>query len=103
MDATTREAVESPLFQGTSEKIAYTLDTTPWGGSPENAAVAILDQDGTDVSEDHFEAGDCAVEGNIITFPRLINLAAGKKYKLKASWVSFGNEWGAFLIINGQN
>lgn len=96
-----REIIESPLYQGISEEIVYTLDTTPWGGSPGNVAVTLWDEANTDVSATHL-TGSAAVNVNAIVTPAVHSLETGKKYRLEIAWEYAGSKLEAFAVINGQ-
>lgn len=101
MKATDREIVESPLYQGTDEQIAYTLTTTPWGSSPASTAVVLKDAAGTDVSETHL-TGDPSVDGDVITTPVVHSLTAGEKYRLEIKFTTGGNVVEAWAEVYGQ-
>lgn len=97
-----REVKESPLAQGSDERIAYQLTTTPWGSSPSSVVVKLYTwPDKTDVSSTKLSGATSAV-GDIITTPLVIALVAGTKYHLEIQWVSSGNTFEAFAEINGE-
>jgi len=102
MKPSDRIANESPAYQGENEKIAYSLDTSPWNGSPENVTVTIKNTAGSDVSATYLEDTDPIVSGDNITSPRVVSLVAGRKYRLIFNWENNGNELEAYVEIIGQ-
>jgi hypothetical protein len=105
MNPETRRIVESPLFQGADEIIAYTLTTTPWANSPASLTVKIFSVDSagalTDVSSTKL-SGSASAVGDVITTPLVTSLAAGTEYRLEIKWVSSGNTFETYAIIYGQ-
>jgi hypothetical protein len=96
-----RKIIESPLKQGMDEQIVYTLTTTPWGSSPSNVTVVLKDSDGTDVSGTKL-SGSVSVNGDVITTPKVIGLAAGEKYRLEIKFTVSGNIVEAWAEIWGE-
>ena len=101
MDTTTRRIVESPLYQGVDEQIAYTLTTTPWGSSPTSVAVVLKNSAGTDVSSTYL-SGSASVSGNVITTPVVKSLVVDAWYRLEIKFTCSGNIFEAFADIVGQ-
>ena len=98
----TREVKESPLYQGSDERIAYTLTTTPWGGTPASPTVVIKTwPDGTDVSATKL-TGNASANGDVITTPLVISLTSGQKYHLEIKWTNSGNTFEAYAEIIGE-
>ena len=97
---TIRKFKEGIKEQGIDERVGYKIDTIPWGGSPSNAAVAIVLR-GEDVSEDHLEGG-ITVDGNVIITPLVVGLESGNKYRLEVKWDCQSNTFEAYgFIITG--
>jgi hypothetical protein len=93
--AVRREFKESPLSQGPDERVAYDLNTLPWGGTPTSPTV-VIKQNGRDRSADLL-TGAAAINGDVITTPLVIDLTRGKKYRLEVKWINSGNTleaWG---------
>jgi len=96
-----RKVKESPLPQGEDERIAYCMDTAPWGGYSSGAAVVIKDASGVDVSGTHL-AGAPSVVGTVITTPLVIVLIRNIKYRLEILWVYSGNTFETYTEIVGE-
>lgn len=99
-----REVKESKLLQGADEKIAYQLTTTPWGSTPTSVAVKCYDITTgarTDVTSANL-SGSASVNGDIITCPVLQSLTAGNWYRLEIQFVSGGNTWEAYAVIQAE-
>jgi hypothetical protein len=98
-----RQIKEGIVHQGTDERIAYTLDTAPWGGGPVNPAIAIYSYDPvtetyTDVSLINL-FGVPTVLGDIITLPLVIDLVIGTQYRVDMQFDIGGNTLEAYARI----
>ncbi len=97
-----REFKQSPMRQGQNEQIAYTVTTTPWASSPASPAAKIyLLPDYLDVSSAKL-SGIASANGDVITTPKVINLAPGQEYRLEIQWTAGGSTWEAWGIIRGE-
>jgi hypothetical protein len=96
-----RKIIESPVYQGVDEEIAYFIDTEPWGGTPTDVAVKLYDRDRTDVS-DTLLSGSASVASDTITTPKLIDLVAEMKYRLEVKFTSSGNIFECYAEIIGE-
>lgn len=74
-----REALESPIVQGTWESLAYTFDFTNCGVTTITGQACVVTLDGLDVSGDVL-SGTPTVSGLVLTTPKLGNLQDGKNY-----------------------
>lgn len=102
MDKNTRQILESPLYQGVDEQIAYRLTTTPWGSSPGSPVVKLYKvSDGSDVSASCLSGAASAV-GDVITTPKVQNLAEGESYRLEIKFTISGNVMEAWALIHGE-
>jgi hypothetical protein len=97
---------ERAVDQRPTERIAYTVDTTPYGGTPTSVAVSLfsvasIDAAGTDVSGSKL-SGDAAVVGNVITTPLVISLEATGSiiYRLQVQFVCGGSTFAPVLYIH---
>lgn len=90
MKETDRRVVESPLFQGVDERIAYELTTTPWGSDPSSPAAVLKDADGTDVTSTYM-TGSASASGDVITTPVVHSLVDGERYRLEIKFTISGN------------
>jgi len=97
-----RAVKESPLYQGENEKIAYVLDTGPWGGTPTSPVVKIYDSGGTDVSGTSL-SGSPSVSDDDITTPLVQALSPSESYHLAVRWTYSGNTMEAYCIIYGED
>lgn len=86
--ASIRDVVESPRAQGAGEAPAYTIDTTPYGGSA-SAPSAALYRNGKNVSAAHL-SGSASVATDVITTPVVTGLIPGHEYLLVVSWTAAG-------------
>ena len=93
---------ESPFWMGRNEKKAFTLDTTPWGGSPATPVCTLWDitTGETDVSGTSL-SGAASVAGAIITTPLVQLLTAGSHYLLEIKWTKGSDINAALLIVHG--
>lgn len=98
---TIRKVKNSPMPQGEDEKIAYYVDTAPWGGYSSGAAAIIKDASGTDVSATHMP-GAASEAGGVITTPLVILLTRNIKYRLEILWVYSGNTFETYCEIIGE-
>ena len=99
MGATRRYAGKK--WQGEDEEIAYSVDTTIWGGYTSDVAVTLLDGNGDDVSGTHL-SGAAAVVGNVITTPLVVALGVDIRYTLQILWVCGANTFEAYCYIIGE-
>lgn len=100
-----RIIIESPLFQGSDEQIAYKLTTTPWGSTPTSitAKIYLVETNvWTDYSTSCFGATTSTVSGDVITLPTVKSLTAGSKYRLEIKFSSGGNIFEPYVIIEAQ-
>jgi hypothetical protein len=105
-----RQIRESPITQGTSEIITYTLNTTPWGASPTSPAIIIYDiTDTTDeaqwtnVTGTVMPVNSPSVSGNVITFSPLKLLTDGRLYRAEINFtVAMGAVETSCLILGGR-
>jgi len=79
-----REALESPIIQGTWESIAYTFDFTDCGVTTITAQSAAVYLDGVDVTSTVMPSGSASVAGLVVTTPKLTGLTAGNIYTMYA-------------------
>lgn len=78
----TREALESPVIQGTWESIAYTFDFTNCGVTTITAQTAAVFLDGADVTSTVMPSGSASAAGLVLTTPKLTGLQAGRTYHM---------------------
>jgi hypothetical protein len=92
----------SPEQQRPDERVAYqvTLDTSY--ASPASPVCALYDlSDGSDVTSTKL-SGTAAINGQVFTSPLVIELVAGRSYRLEFQFVSGGNTFEPYLIIKGK-
>ena len=85
-----REFKESPIEQGEDETIAYTVDTTNWGGTPASPACTLKILRGSvyyDVSDTNL-SGDPTVAENYIVTSEVTALTRNKEYRLEILWTT---------------
>jgi hypothetical protein len=101
---------ESPIIQGTSESITYTLTTTPWGTSPTAVSIIIYDitdttdeVDWTDVTATVMPDNSPSVVGDVITFSPLESLVDGHIYRAEINFtIAMGDVETSCLIYGGR-
>ena len=98
---TIRKVQESPGPQGVDERIAYVLDTEPWGGYDSDAAVVLKNGNGDDVSSTKL-TGSISISSDEITTPLVISLEDKTKYRLEVLWIKDGNTFEAYCEIMGE-
>jgi len=102
MNDTDRRIVESPIYQGTAEQVAYTLTTTPWGSSPSGVSVALYDADGTNVTSSHQVSGSASASGDTITSWVVGSLDAGAYYQFVWQFTVSSNVMTAWADLIAQ-
>lgn len=101
MTVFSREIKEGTQSQGTEERVAYNLTTTPWGSSPTDEVAAIfsvLNGEFTEVTDTNM-TGVTSVAGDIITLPVIHSLVAGTMYRVEVLFTCSGNVFEAFAYI----
>ena len=99
---TDRKIVESELYMGPAEQIAYTLTTTPWGSSPSSVACALYDSAGDDVTSSHQISGSASASGDTITSWVLGSIDANEAYKFVWTFTISSNIEVAWADVIGQ-
>jgi len=103
MDETDRIVAEGLQYQGEDEEIAYTLDTSNWGGSP--SAITVTAYDVTDEYEDVTAtvlSGSASTAGDVITLPVVKSLTRGHLYQVHVKFTTGGQVMEAVVPIQGQ-
>jgi len=101
MNDESRRIIESPIYQGASEQIAYTLTTTPWASDPSSPVVTIKDMDGNDVTST-YASGSASASGDVITTPTILNLVANVQYWMEVKFTVNGNVEAAWADLRGE-
>lgn len=105
--AGSRVALESPVFQGEGEKLAYGLTTTPWGSAPSNESMQIFDITDPENEEDVTTActeAAMSVSGNVITTKRIKALTLNNTYRVEVTFTdSLSNVWVMLFTIKCQD
>ena len=105
-----REVKESPLKQGTDERIAYVFDFTDLCSASTDPSTDVSSTDSfqlydmsaaADVSSTKL-TGAGSVSTYFVTSPLVISLEAGVDYRLTAKVVISSNTLSAFAIIRGE-
>lgn len=96
-----REVVET-LSQGEDEEISYSVDTSPWGGSPTGVSVVVKDENGTDVTSTVMPVNSPTVNVDTITLSALKSLTAGVTYRIEVKFSSGGNVLEAIIPIAAE-
>ena len=101
MNELSRTVIESPLFQGINEQVAYRLSTTPWGGTPTSPTITILNNLDQDVTSD-LTTGSNSISGHNITFKTIQSLTRDEVYRMLLRFTISGNVFEAICQIIGQ-
>lgn len=97
-----REVAQGTQVQGTDERIAYSLTTTPWGSAPTAVAAVVYDVTGggrTDVTSTVMPINGPGVAGDVITLSLLRNLTAGSTYRVEVTFTSGGNVFEPYFYV----
>lgn len=99
-----REIEQSPVDQGIREIVIYTLNTTPWGGSPASPEIYVTDitdlETDVDVADEVMPINDPQIDEDTIMLSPLKDLALDSRYRIDILWTSAGNTFNAYAIIN---
>ena len=99
MNTNTRRIADSPVYQGATETIPYTLDTSPWPGATRaSITMKVLDSGLNDVTSTIQSTAPSAT-GTDITFA-LHALTVGARYTVAITWTSGGGTycaWGEWI------
>lgn len=94
--------IDGDVRQGTAERVAYSITTTPWGSSPSNVVVTVVDAiDGSTVTSS-VTTGSPTVVGDVITLPLLHSLTAGHVYRVNVRFVSGANTFEPYFFVYGE-
>ena len=98
-----REVIESPLYQGADEIIAYTVDVSAIG-TPTTPVAVVKDvtAGGTDVTATVMPVNSPTIAGDIITLSPLKLLTAGILYRVEVKYVVSGNTLESYFYVHGQ-
>lgn len=105
MPSSVRRVQQHPDPQGINEARRYTVDTTPWGGSPASPVITVLDVTdspaGTDVTATVCSGG-ASVAGNVITTPTIGSLTLNHIYHVFIRWSSGGETLEAWAELRAE-
>ena len=101
---TEREAVNSPVWQGEDEEVAYEFQFENWGTPVAGTLDVVLkDQTGTDVTLTNVIGAPFIVGTTVITTGRVHSLTAGESYRLEVlAEFDDGNTYEAFCQIHAE-
>ena len=102
MTVSTRKAKQSPVGQGTNERIAYRFDFGMWG-TPTNPISKLYDMSTgkSDVSSTNL-SGSSGVTGSWVFSPYVVLLSDGVKYRLEVEADFSNNHESGYLEIEGE-
>lgn len=95
----------SPEQQRPDERVAYQVTLDSSYASPGTPVCALWDITDADTPVDVTSSklsGSAGIVGQVFTSPLVISLVAGNKYRLEFQFVSGGNTFEPYLIINGK-
>ena len=98
-----RELVESPLYQGVDEIVAYGIDMAAIG-TPSTPSCIVKDvtNGGADVTATVMPVNSPTIAGSIITLSPLRALTAGILYRVEVKCVISGNTLEHYFYVHGQ-
>lgn len=92
----------SPEQQRPDERVAYQVTLDDTYPSPASPVCALYDlSDDSDVTSTKL-SGSPDITGQVFTSPLVIELVAGRSYRLEFQFVSGGNTFEPYLIIKGK-
>lgn len=101
-----REVLQGQQGQGTDERIAYSITTTPWCSSPTNPSVVVwdvtVDASGTDVTSTVMPINSPNINGDVITLSLLRALVYGRLYRVEVQFTSGGNVFECFFFVMAE-
>ena len=104
--ASLREVKESPLRQGTDERIAYIFDFTELGTPSTDVSSTdsfqLYDMNNQADVTSTLLSGSGSVSTYYVTSPLVISLTAGVDYKLTSRAVISSNTVSAYALITGE-
>jgi len=96
-----RRIKEGAQTQGVDESIAYTIDTTNWGGSPTSPTMVIKNKAGSDVTSE-LSTGSPSVDVNVITLPKISGVTSGERYRVEVKFAIGGNTLECWFPLIGE-
>lgn len=99
-----REAKEGTQPQGTNESVGYTVNTTPWGGTPTNPNVAAeVEATGVDATTLLFGGSpSITINGDILELPDCANVVAGTVYRVTVTFTTGGQTLSMWFRVSGE-
>lgn len=101
--AVNRKFKESPLKQGSNERVAYELATGPWGGSPGINATSTIEVKDGNATSIFISTSVATVSGDDITSGTVQSLIAGADYTLRIRFSIGSNRFEAYGEIECDN
>lgn len=98
--------LEGAVQQRPGERIRYTVDTGPYGGTPTAVSVTIYDvtasteSSGSNVSDSTL-SGSASIAADVITTPIVEDIEGGKRYRMAVQFTAGGNTYAPFVYIHG--
>jgi len=99
-----REVAEGLQYQGEDEIVAYTINTSNWGGGPSSvtAVVKEVSDDYTDVTATVMPTNSPSVSTDTITLSPLKLLTRDKEYRVEVKFTSAGQVLECHFTVMGQ-
>lgn len=87
------EVDEGQQEQTVDERIVYTVNTTPAGGTPTNVSVTVVDRSDNDAPATLtvMPTNSPTVAADVITLSLLRDLTVGRRYRVRVLYTSGGN------------
>lgn len=98
-----REFIESPMVQGTTEVIVYSVDVLKWKTpNPTHAFVNIYEPTTETLLNSTMLSGDPAITGSRVFTPPVFSIENGKHYRLLVGWSGTFGIRSAYGTIIGE-
>ena len=98
-----REVVEGRQIQGVDEAVAYSIDTSNWGGSPSSVSAVVKQvSDGTDVTTTVMNPNAPSVATDTITLSALDTLTEGEVYRVEVKFDISSDTFECFFYVHAE-
>ena len=97
------EVLEGLQEQLVGESVLYSINTTPWGGTPTGTDHDIFDEEDLTTSlKSAMMSGSSSVSADVINLPALGSVVAGKIYRVEVTFTSLGNTLVGYFRVEGK-
>lgn len=98
-----REVLEGIQVQGVNESILWSVDTSPWGGTPTSPSHDIFDIEDMSTSlKATLMPGTPSVSGDNVVLPALSGISTDVTYIVTVRFATGGNTLEGYFRVRGQ-